>query len=151
MRLARLLLLVAALVAGAPGGGVAQTSTESQSTTMLLEQWEAEAALIEKMLEESSPDSGDIDTMRATIEEQRQTIRKLIEPIEIESNPVRQQLEALGQPPEDPKTEAEVGEGFTNLGSTNAFSLTLRGRKVTAVGEVPRQTVRTIASSLVAE
>jgi sigma-E factor negative regulatory protein RseB len=52
---------------------------------------------------------------------------------------------------EDPKTEAEVGEGFTNLGSTNAFSLTLRGRKVTAVGEVPRQTVRTIASSLVAE
>jgi negative regulator of sigma E activity len=33
----------------------------------------------------------------------------------------------------------------------NAFSLTLRGRKVTAVGEVPRQTVRTIASSLVAE
>ena len=52
---------------------------------------------------------------------------------------------------EDPKTETEVGEGFTNLGSTNAFSLTLRGRKVTAVGEVPRQTVRTIASSLVAE
>ena len=37
------------------------------------------------------------------------------------------------------------------LGSTNAFSLTLRGRKVTAVGEVPRQTVRTIASSLVSE
>ena len=52
---------------------------------------------------------------------------------------------------EDPKTNAEVGEGFSNLGSTNAFSLTLRGRKVTAVGEVPRQTVRTIASSLVAE
>ena len=52
---------------------------------------------------------------------------------------------------EDPKTNAEVGDGFSNLGSTNAFSLTLRGRKVTAVGEVPRQTVRTIASSLVAE
>jgi sigma-E factor negative regulatory protein RseB len=52
---------------------------------------------------------------------------------------------------EDPKTQAEVGDGFSNLGSTNAFSLTLRGRKVTAVGEVPRQTVRTIASSLVAE
>lgn len=52
---------------------------------------------------------------------------------------------------EDPKTTTEVGEGFTNLGSTNAYSLTLRGRKVTAVGEVPRQTVRTIASSLVAE
>jgi sigma-E factor negative regulatory protein RseB len=52
---------------------------------------------------------------------------------------------------EDPNTKAEVGEGFSTMGSTNAFSLTLRGRKVTAVGEVPRQTVRTIASSLVAE
>jgi sigma-E factor negative regulatory protein RseB len=52
---------------------------------------------------------------------------------------------------EDPNTKAEVREGFSNVGSTNAFSLTLRGRKVTAVGEVPRQTVRTIASSLVAE
>lgn len=52
---------------------------------------------------------------------------------------------------EDPKTQSDVGEGFSNVGSTNAYSLTLRGRKVTAVGEVPRQTVRTIASSLVAE
>jgi sigma-E factor negative regulatory protein RseB len=52
---------------------------------------------------------------------------------------------------EDPKTKTEVGEGFSNVGSTNAFSLTLRGRKVTAVGEVPRRTVRTIATSLVAE
>jgi sigma-E factor negative regulatory protein RseB len=52
---------------------------------------------------------------------------------------------------EDPKTKADVGDGFSSLGSTNAYSLTLRGRKVTAVGEVPRRTVRTIASSLVAE
>jgi sigma-E factor negative regulatory protein RseB len=52
---------------------------------------------------------------------------------------------------EDPNTQAEVGEGFSNVGSTNAFSLTLRGRKVTAVGEVPRQTVRSIAQSLVAD
>ena len=52
---------------------------------------------------------------------------------------------------EDPKTKADVREGFSNVGSTNAFSLTLRGRKVTAVGEVPRKTVRTIATSLVAE
>jgi sigma-E factor negative regulatory protein RseB len=52
---------------------------------------------------------------------------------------------------EDPNTKAEVTEGFSTMGSTNAFSLTLRGRKVTAVGEVPRQTVRTIASSLVSE
>jgi sigma-E factor negative regulatory protein RseB len=52
---------------------------------------------------------------------------------------------------EDPSAQADVGEGFSNVGSTNAFSLTLRGRKVTAMGEVPRQTVRTIASSLVSE
>jgi sigma-E factor negative regulatory protein RseB len=52
---------------------------------------------------------------------------------------------------EDPATQAEVGEGFSTVGSTNAYSLTLSGRKVTAMGEVPRQTVRTIASSLVAE
>ena len=52
---------------------------------------------------------------------------------------------------EDPETTAEVREGFSTVGSTNAYSLTLRGRKVTAMGEVPRQTVRTIASSLVAE
>ena len=52
---------------------------------------------------------------------------------------------------EDPKTKTEVREGFSNLGSSNAFSLTLRGRKVTAIGEVPRQTVRTIATSLVEE
>jgi sigma-E factor negative regulatory protein RseB len=52
---------------------------------------------------------------------------------------------------EDPETKAEVREGFSTVGSTNAYSLTLRGRKVTAMGEVPRPTVRTIASSLVAE
>ena len=52
---------------------------------------------------------------------------------------------------EDPGTKADVSEGFSSVGSTNAYSLTLRGRKVTAIGEVPRQTVRTIASSLVAE
>jgi sigma-E factor negative regulatory protein RseB len=52
---------------------------------------------------------------------------------------------------EAPATNADVQDGFSTAGSMNAFSLTLRGRKVTAVGEVPRQTVRTIASSLVAE
>jgi sigma-E factor negative regulatory protein RseB len=52
---------------------------------------------------------------------------------------------------EDPKNDADVLEGFSRVGSTNAYSLTLQGRKVTAIGEVPRQTVRTIASSLSAE
>ena len=53
---------------------------------------------------------------------------------------------------EDPATEAEVGEGFSTMGSTNVYSLTLSsGQKATAIGEVPRQTVRSIASSLVAQ
>jgi sigma-E factor negative regulatory protein RseB len=53
---------------------------------------------------------------------------------------------------EDPATEADVSEGFSTMGSTNVYSLTLSsGQKATAVGEVPRQTVRTIASSLVAK
>ena len=52
---------------------------------------------------------------------------------------------------EDPKTEAEVTEGYSSVGSTNAFSLTVAGRKVTAVGEVPRRTVESIATSLQSE
>lgn len=52
---------------------------------------------------------------------------------------------------EDPKTQAEVVEGFAKVGGTNAYSLTLSGRKVTAIGEVPRQTVHSIATSLGAQ
>ena len=49
---------------------------------------------------------------------------------------------------EDPNSETEVGEGYIRLGSTSAYSLTLDGRKVTAMGEVPRQTVELIATSI---
>ncbi len=52
---------------------------------------------------------------------------------------------------EAPATNAEMRDGFSTAGSTNAYSLTLNGRTRTAIGEVPRQTVRMIASSLVAE
>jgi sigma-E factor negative regulatory protein RseB len=52
---------------------------------------------------------------------------------------------------EDPKTKTKVARGFSRIGSTNAFSLILRGRQVTAVGEVPKQTVQTIATSLTAQ
>jgi sigma-E factor negative regulatory protein RseB len=45
-------------------------------------------------------------------------------------------------------SEADVEEGYSRLGSTNSYSLNMRGRKVTAMGEVPRQTVRRIAASL---
>lgn len=49
---------------------------------------------------------------------------------------------------EDPNTKADVQEGFFRLGSTNGYSLTMSGRKVTAIGEVPRQTIESIAASL---
>jgi sigma-E factor negative regulatory protein RseB len=49
---------------------------------------------------------------------------------------------------EDPNSATEVGEGYIRLGSTSAYSLTLDGRKVTAMGEVPRQTVELIATSI---
>jgi sigma-E factor negative regulatory protein RseB len=52
---------------------------------------------------------------------------------------------------EDPNTKAEVQEGYFRLGSTNAYSLTLGGRKVTAIGEVPRRTIESIAASLEAQ
>ena len=49
---------------------------------------------------------------------------------------------------EDPKTNADVGEGFSSAGSTNAYSRRVNGRSATVIGEVPRQTVRSIALSL---
>lgn len=52
---------------------------------------------------------------------------------------------------EDPQSDPEIVTGFTRLGTANAFSLTVNGRQVTAVGEVPRQTVESIARSLRAE
>jgi len=52
---------------------------------------------------------------------------------------------------EDPNNKADLSDGFSKLGSTNVYSLTLNGRKVTAMGEVPRKTVHRIASSLSAE
>lgn len=52
---------------------------------------------------------------------------------------------------ESARTQSDVAEGFSNVGSTNAYTIVLSGRKVTAMGEVPPQTVRTIAASLVAK
>ncbi len=49
---------------------------------------------------------------------------------------------------EDPKTRTEPMTGFARMGSANAFSVRLSGRQVTAVGEVPRRTVESIATSL---
>ena len=52
---------------------------------------------------------------------------------------------------EDPNTNPEVAEGHSRVGSANTYSLSLSGRHVTVVGEVPRQTVQSIATSLTTE
>jgi len=52
---------------------------------------------------------------------------------------------------EDPKSSPEIASGFSRLGTANAYSLSVNGRQVTAVGEVPRQTVESIAKSLRSE
>jgi sigma-E factor negative regulatory protein RseB len=49
---------------------------------------------------------------------------------------------------EDPKSSPEINPGYSRLGTANAFSTSIAGHRVTAVGEVPRQTVETIARSL---
>lgn len=52
---------------------------------------------------------------------------------------------------EDPKSSTEIASGHSRLGTANAFSLSIGGRQVTAVGEVPRRTVESIAKSLRSE
>lgn len=52
---------------------------------------------------------------------------------------------------EDPQAADEVAEGYSRLGSTNTFSTTVSGRKVTAIGEVPYKTLHQIAISFNAE
>jgi sigma-E factor negative regulatory protein RseB len=47
-----------------------------------------------------------------------------------------------------PLSDADMPEGFSRMGSTNAYSLKIDGRLAVAVGEVPRRTVHGIATSL---
>lgn len=47
-----------------------------------------------------------------------------------------------------PKSDADMPEGFSRSGSTNAYSLMIGDRLVTAMGEVPQLTVQRIATSL---
>ena len=47
-----------------------------------------------------------------------------------------------------PLSDADMPEGFSRFGSTNAYSLKIDGRLATAIGEVPARTVHRIATSL---
>jgi sigma-E factor negative regulatory protein RseB len=53
----------------------------------------------------------------------------------------------LEQGPKDLPNEQSVTEESATVGSSSVYSTTMGGRKVTAVGEVPPETVRSIASS----
>ena len=47
-----------------------------------------------------------------------------------------------------PDSDADMPQGFSRFGATNAYSLTIDGRLATAMGEVPSLTVQRIATSL---
>jgi sigma-E factor negative regulatory protein RseB len=49
---------------------------------------------------------------------------------------------------EDGVAESDQAEGWSQIGAANAYTTTLEGRLVTAVGEVPARTVEMIALSL---
>jgi len=49
---------------------------------------------------------------------------------------------------DSPEAETDIAEGFYRVGSTNAYSVTKDGRKITAIGEVPAPTVEAFATSL---
>lgn len=53
----------------------------------------------------------------------------------------------LEQGPKDPPNERTVTEESATVGSSSVYSTVMGGRKVTAVGEVPPETLRSIASS----
>jgi sigma-E factor negative regulatory protein RseB len=53
--------------------------------------------------------------------------------------------------PPDPPGQESVSEESARVGSSSVFSTVMGGRKVTAVGEVPPETVRSIASSFISQ
>jgi sigma-E factor negative regulatory protein RseB len=54
-------------------------------------------------------------------------------------------------PPKAPADGQQLTEESTRIGSSSVFSTVMGGRKVTAVGEVPPATVRSIASSFTSQ
>ena len=106
MRLLTFLLLVGALSTGLPTPGGAQIAEgTTESPVVALERWDAEAGAIEQRLAENPPEAAEIDEMRGVLDDQRDAILDLVEMAAAELKPLRQQLEALGDLPEDPATE----------------------------------------------
>ncbi|MHA1529978.1 MAG: hypothetical protein ACTSVG_13240, partial [Alphaproteobacteria bacterium] len=108
MRLLLTLLLLGALFAGFPAPGGAQTADATEETTALkLERWDFEASLIEQQLAEEAPDAAEIAAMLDVLDLQRGAILDLVEKTMTGLKPLIRQLEALGDPPEEPATETQ--------------------------------------------
>ncbi len=106
MRLLPVLLLLGALLGGLPAPGGAQpVGATAETPAHMLERWDAEASLIEQRLAENPPEAAEIDKMRDVLNAQRDAVPALIEVALAELKPLRQQLDALGDPPEDPDIE----------------------------------------------
>ena len=107
MRLLPLLLFLAMLFASVAGPGGAQPAGgEAESQTAILERWDSEARRIEERLDEGGLEPREIDALRATLEAQRTRIPELMEAVRAELEPLRQQLGAIGAPPEEGGEEA---------------------------------------------
>jgi small-conductance mechanosensitive channel len=106
MRLILTFLLLGALLAGLAAPGGAQTTAGTPETpALMLERWDSEADLIEQRLVEDPPQAAEIDEMRDILGAQHDGIPILITTAKAGLKPLRQQLEALGEPPEDPASE----------------------------------------------
>jgi small-conductance mechanosensitive channel len=109
MRLFPILLLLGALIAALPVPAVAQLADGSaESPTLLLERWDAEATLIELLLVDDELLSSEIEGMRAALEAQRAQIGKLHAEAVTFLAPLRKQLDALGDTPDDVEGESAV-------------------------------------------
>ena len=108
MRFLSTLLLLGALFAGFPAPGGAQTvDVTAETSALMLERWNSEARLIELRLAEHPPEAAEIDEMLEIISLQRDAVLDLVAIALAGLKPLVRQLEALGDPPEDPAAERQ--------------------------------------------
>jgi small-conductance mechanosensitive channel len=89
-----------------PLAAAAQQQEAPPSVPALLDQWEGEAKEIERALELDPPEGEEISRHLETLGAQLDRIPGAKQRVEAELAPLRNQLEALGEPPEDPAAEA---------------------------------------------
>ncbi|MDH3668545.1 MAG: DUF3772 domain-containing protein [Paracoccaceae bacterium] len=139
------LLLFLALVLLAPPLAPAQgIAPEAETAELKLDRWEAEAGLIEELIASDPDGAAEIDAMRATLEQQRAEIVEVSDAAEAKLAPLREQLAALGDPPEEgadeaptiaserAQLEARIGEIAAGLKKANRAD----ARAVALLGEV---------------